>query len=174
MDYRYLRPDDLPVVNAAGEVIEGKRRPSTELMLHLLLYRARPDIGAVVHTHSKFASVLGVIRQPLPPLLEELAQVAGGEVPVAEYARAGTVELAEKAVRAMGSRAAVLLPHHGVVGVGRSVREALTVCEIVEKGAEVYCWASLLGRPGVLDTREAAVLRENYLFRYGQKGEGEE
>lgn len=172
MDYRHLKPEDLPVVNAAGKVIEGKRRPSTEVMLHLLLYQARPDIAAVVHTHSRFASVLGVLRQSLPPLLEELAQIVGGEVRVAEYARAGTRELAASVVKAIGESAAVLLPHHGMVGVGRNVREALTICEIVEKGAEVYCWASLLGKPGVLEASEVAVLREDYLLRYGQRGEG--
>lgn len=169
MDYLKIQPSDLPVLDASGRTVLGERQPSTEHRLHRAIYQQRPDLSAIVHTHSPYASVLAVVRQPLPPILEELAQVVGGEVPVAEYALPGTAELAERASAALGGGVAVLLPNHGMVGVGRTLREALLVCEIVEKGARVYCYSRILGQPAVLTEDQVAWLRREFLTHYGQR-----
>ena len=86
MDYQKLQEADLVLTDLTGRIIQGQRRPTTELSLHLAIYRQRPDIRAIVHTHSLYASVLAVAGLPLPPVLDELAQKLGGTVPLNEYA----------------------------------------------------------------------------------------
>lgn len=174
MPYDALQPRDIVVVDLNGTVVEGERRPSTELELHLAIYRARPDVKAIMHTHSVFASAMAVARQPVPPVVEDVAQVVGGPVPVAEYAPAGSRELAEEVVRALGRGNAVLLANHGLVGVGENLDEAFNVCQIVEKAAQIYILASLIGKPTVLAENEVIDLRYRYLTSYGQTKSGGE
>ncbi|SFR01122.1 class II aldolase/adducin family protein [Desulfoscipio geothermicus] len=170
--YDAMSKTDLVVVDGGGRVIEGERRPSTELKLHLAVYNARPDAGAIVHTHSVYASALAVAGKPLPPILEDQVQLAGDEVPVARYARAGTSNLAAVAVEALGQNNAVLLANHGLVGIGRTVEEAFTVCQVVEKAARVYTLAELLGRAAIIPPGEVVALRDAYLTAYGQPRQG--
>ncbi|MDI6709195.1 MAG: class II aldolase/adducin family protein [Bacillota bacterium] len=169
LDYARLRPQDMVVVGMDGRVIEGDLKPSTELPMHLGIYRARPDVEAIVHTHSPNACALAVARVPLPVILEEVAQVVGGPVAVADYAPAGSEALAQSAVRALAGVNAVLLANHGVVGVGRSVSEALQVCRVVERAAGVYLMARLVGGPVVLGPQETESLRHFYITAYGQR-----
>ncbi|MQL51720.1 class II aldolase/adducin family protein [Desulfofundulus thermobenzoicus] len=166
--YATLQPRDMVVLDMEGRVVEGERKPSTEYRLHLGIYNARPDVQAIMHTHSVFASALAVARKPIPPILEDLAQMVGNGVAVARYARAGTEELARAAVEALENRGAVLLANHGVVGVGRNLEEAFMVCQVVEKSAKVYVWADLVGQPAVLPLEEVEVLRDCYLNSYSQ------
>ncbi len=172
VSYHDLTGDDLVMVDLQGKVMAGRLKPSSETPLHTAIYRARQDIKGIVHTHSSFASVFTVTRKPLPPVLEEMAQILGGEVRVASYAPAGTSELAAAAVSALGDRAAVLLANHGVVGVGRSLKEALLVCQVVEKGALVYLFSQLNGTPFLLSDQDVSALRNNFLESYGQ-GKGD-
>lgn len=171
LPYGNLQARDMVVLNLDGQVLEGDRRPSTELELHLSVYRVRADVNAVMHTHSTFASALAVAHRAIPPILEDQAQLVGGEVPVAPYARAGTVFLAEAAVKAMGRYNAVLLANHGVLGVGKTLEEALQVCQLVEKTAQVYIWADIIGKPVVLPEDDVIALRQCFLLDYGQHGE---
>lgn len=166
--YDVCRMMDMVVVDDGGRVVDGERRPSTELQMHLAIYNARADVGAIMHTHSEYASALAVAGKPLPPILEDLVQLVGGEVPVARYARAGTAGLAGAVVEALGSSNAVLLANHGLVGLGRTVDEAFGVCMVVEKSARVYTWATLLGRVNIIPPDEVAALREAFLTSYGQ------
>lgn len=166
MPYKELIGKDMVVLNMRGEVVDGEHRPSTEYILHLAIYQARPDVNAIMHTHSIYASAMAVARKPIPPILEDLVQMVGGGVPVAPYARAGSPELAKSVARAIDSRGAVLLANHGVVGVGRTLEEAFIVCQIVEKSACVYAWANLVGDAVTLEPEEVKELRDNYLFSY--------
>ncbi len=173
LGYDRLSPADMVVVDPDGRVLDGALKPSTELALHLEIYRARDDVRAVVHTHSTYATALAVAGVKLPVILEELAQVIGGTVRVASYAMAGTRELAFSAVRALGKVNAVLLANHGVVGVGRSLEEALQACLTVEKGAQIYLLACQAGKPGILGDTDVQALRSFFVTAYGQKS-GEE
>lgn len=166
--YENLGPQDLVLLDLEGKVKEGALRPSTETPLHIAIYKKRPDVLGIVHTHSPYASVLAVNRRELPPVLEELAQLLGGTVRVAPYAPPGSRELAEGAVAALEGRSAVILANHGMVGVGRSLKEALLICQVVEKGAQVFLLAQLSGTPHVLSEGEAGLLRKNFLEKYGQ------
>lgn len=167
--YHELTAADLVIVNLQGEVLAGRLKPSSETLLHAAIYRERQDIKGIVHTHSSYASVFAVTRKALPPVLEEMAQILGGEVLVAPYAPAGTSELADAAVSALGDRSAVLLANHGVVGVGRSLKEALLVCQVVEKGALVYLLSQLTGTPHLFNNDYIRALRSYYLESYGQR-----
>lgn len=170
IDYERLKVDMLCLMDINDESrLEGRLKPSSETKMHLAIYRARPDVGGIVHTHSTYASAFSVARQPIPPIVEDLAQAVGGAVECAEYAPAGSQELAESVVRALGERAAALMANHGVVGVGRSAAEALRVCQVVEKAAQLHAVARGLGGAQVLSAAEVERLREAYKTSYGQR-----
>jgi L-fuculose-phosphate aldolase len=147
----------------------GRIKPSTETLLHVAIYRRRPDVAAIVHTHSPYAAVFAVNRLELPPVLEEMAQLVGGCVKVAPYAAPGSIKLAEGAAATLQGGAAVLLANHGLVGVGHTLREALTVCQVVERSAQVFLWARLSGTPYLLGEQDIKELRQGFLQNYGQK-----
>lgn len=167
--YENLRPNMTVVLNRQGGVEEGELKPSSEAKVHLAIYDARSDVGAVVHTHSPFASALAVAQAPIPPILEDMAALIGGEVSVAQYAMAGSDQLATYTVQALGDRNAVLLANHGVVAVGRDLDEAFSVCMMVERCAHIYLAAKQMGNPNVLSPADVKVMREFYLTQYGQQ-----
>lgn len=143
--YDVLEPDDVVLVTTSGEPIDGRRPPTTELPLHTVLYTRRPEVGAVVHTHSPAASVMAVMGWSLPPILTGVAAAVGGDVPVAPYARPGTHELAAAAADALADRGACLLRHHGVVTIGPDLAAAVTAATLTENAAQVYLEARATG-----------------------------
>ncbi len=172
VEYEGLDEGMLCVVDVAtGAVVDGRLRPSTELAMHLGIYRAREDVGGIVHTHSVYATAHSVLRVTLPPIVEDLAQAVGGAVLCAEYARAGTAALADAVVAGLGDRSAVFIANHGLVGVGRAVGDALRVCLVVEQGARILFVARALGEPVVLPGDEVRTLHQEFQSSYGQEGE---
>lgn len=169
MDYLSLKEEDLVLLDEENQVIEGKRKPSSEFLLHSEIYRNRPDIQGIVHTHSVFATAHAVSRVPLPGLVEDLVMIVGGEVEVAEYHLPGSKELAQASVKALNEKNAVFLANHGLVGVGRSLEEALKVCQVVEKSAHIHAISRLLGTPVELSQKDINWMHETYLHSYGQK-----
>ena len=161
--YSRLRPEDVLVIDFEAEPVEGEGVPSSETLAHLAVYRARQDVGAVIHTHSVYASVLAVAGLEIPPLLDEQVVALGGPVTVAEYGMSASEDLARKAVAALGERNAVLLRNHGVLGAGADLEEAVTVCELVERLAKIYVHARALGRVNSLP--EDVVATETKLYR---------
>jgi ribulose-5-phosphate 4-epimerase/fuculose-1-phosphate aldolase len=164
--YPGLRDRDVAVLSVDGDQLDGELRPSSELALHLAIYRARPDVGAVVHTHSPFATTFAVLGEQIPAV-HYLIVRAGEGVPVAPYARYGTSELAESCVRALGGGFAVLLANHGVVAVGAELAAAMAVAEAVEYTAELAWRARQLGTPQVLGADQLAAAR-TALAGYGR------
>ncbi len=120
---------------------EGAHPPSSERAVHAAIYAARPDVGAVVHAHPIHVGVLAVAREPLPPILDEVAAVLGGEVAVAPYRPSGKPALGAAAAAALGGRQAVILANHGAVTVGRDLEEAFRRLEVLERAAAVYVLA---------------------------------
>ncbi len=160
--YDSLTPADIPVIDFQSRPVEGSLAPSSEAALHIGIYRARPAENAVVHTHSSYATVVAVAGLGIPALVEEQVVFLGGELPLARYAPSGSEELAANVVAALGERNAVLLASHGAVGVGRSLREALTVCELLEKAAMVYVCTTALGRANPLPNAAVAAAKETF------------
>lgn len=169
MAYDSLAVSDMVAMDMSGDITAGERRPSTEYPLHLEIYRSRPDVHAIMHTHSVYACVLAVARADLPPIMEEQAQLVGGRVPVADYAPAGSEDLAHAASRALGTGGAVLLANHGLVGVGKTIQEAFLSCQIVEKASQIYILSLNVGQPFILSECEVSSLRNAFLTGYGQK-----
>lgn len=169
MDYLSLKEEDLVLMSLQGQVLEGFRKPSSESLLHRAVYQRRRDVKGVVHTHSIYATAHAVSGTIIPAIVEDLAQIVGGAVEVAPYALPGTEELAAGAVNSLGNKNAVLLANHGLVGVGRDLPEALKVCQITEKSAQVHIMSCVLSKPVVLTDHDVQVMRKGYLEHYGQR-----
>ena len=162
-DYESMTLDDIVVVDFDGEPIVGDAIPSTEMLMHVAVYLARPSIGAVMHTHSVYASALAVSGQALPTLVDEVVVHLGGEVRVSEYAFPSTEELGKNVVEALGERNAALIRNHGLIGVGKTPNGALHTCQLVERAAHVYAVAKALGNPAPLPAN--VVETEMEIFR---------
>lgn len=161
--YDVLTADQVAVVSLAdGRAIDAAMRPSTELPTHLAIYRARSDVGAVVHTHAPWVSALSVLRMPLPPVIDEMTVYFGGTVEVADYAFTGTEDLSVSVVAALGDRAAAILSNHGNVCVGPDLDEALHVALTMESTARIYLEALRSGTPVLLP--EDALRRGRALY----------
>ena len=168
-NYRSLDSDDIVIVDLEGNIISGELKPSSEMALHLAIYQERSDINAIIHTHSIFASACAVARHEIPPIVEDVVQLVGGTVKVAEYALNGSIKLAQNAVTALGENNAVLLANHGVVGCGTNLNEAKVACELVEKAAQIYIYANQLpGGAKVLADDDVAIMHDYYLKYYRQ------
>ena len=168
MDYTTMQVEDVALVDMTrGAWLHG-RAPSSELPLHLSVYQARPDVMAVVHTHSTFATVLAVTSRALPAVHYLLAPV-GNSVPVAPYATYGTPELGDAVVRTLGGGGAVLMQNHGVVTVGVTIEEAYSRAKTVETVAELYVRALAVGDPIEIPAAEMANLRKR-MRSYGPTG----
>lgn len=169
MPYDQLLPDDLVIIDLEGNIVEGKRKPSIEVNMHRSILLARPDVNAVIHTHSVYATAIAATRQDFPPVIDTMAIVFGGGIKTAEYAGVGTKELAENVVAALGNKPAALLANHGAVGVGTSLAGAFDVCELLEASAKSYIYASIIGKPVVLTEELIKREQEDMAIRYGQK-----
>ena len=164
--YYRLQPEELVVVNLDGEPASpGGMRPSSETRLHLEIYRRRADVRAVAHTHSIYASAAAVVGRDIPPLIDEMLLTIGGPVKVSAYAFPGTQELAEAAYAALGDRNAALLRNHGVVGVGPDIWEALEVCDLVERLAQIFVLARNFGPRAAASLPDDAIAAELEMFR---------
>jgi L-ribulose-5-phosphate 4-epimerase len=168
-DYAAMTLEDIVVVDFDGEPMVGDAIPSTEMLMHSAIYRARPGVGAVMHTHSAYASGLAIAGQPLPPLIDEIVVHLGGVIEVSEYAFPGTEELGDRVVAALGERNAALIRNHGLVGVGKTPAEALRACQITEHSARIYSIAKTVGVPQEIPAD--AVATEIELFRMHQAAE---
>lgn len=151
--YHDITPEDVPLVSLDGEQIGEGKPPSSETPMHTAVYRNRDDVGAIVHTHSPFATTFAALGRSIEPS-HYLIAFAGKRVETAEYGRNGTEELAERAVESMDDRNAVLLRNHGVLAVGPTLEDAHNVASRVEYCACIHYQASLLGEPDLVDSDE--------------------
>jgi L-fuculose-phosphate aldolase len=165
--YRVLQPHQVLIIDMEKNVIDGDGRPSSETNSHLAAYRARADLGAVIHSHSPFASALAVAGLDLPPILDEQVVALGGSVPCAEFGMSGSDDLGEKAMRAMADGRAVLLRQHGVLGVGKDLEEAIAVVTQVERTAKIYLLARLLGDVPSLPPQIVELEQKFYRMTHG-------
>jgi L-ribulose-5-phosphate 4-epimerase len=149
VDYRNLgeyRASDMCVVDLDGNRITTWSRPTIEMPMHIAILKARPDANAVVHTHGDWSSVFSISGKNIPlTLAEHYAHLGPGEVVCADYGKAGSFELAEVIVKAMGKNNAALMRNHGAVVVGRTLDEAFTNAQFLESIAQKTLFALLLG-----------------------------
>jgi L-fuculose-phosphate aldolase len=144
--YETLTPDDLVLCDLAGNVLAGAREPTSEKALHLAVLRAHPELGAVIHSHARLASMFAVAREPIPCVIEEFQIHVGGDVPIADYALSGSDALGDECAKHLGERSAVLMANHGLLAVGRDLAQAHHVTALVERTAGIVLGARVLGR----------------------------
>ena len=149
VDRTAMHPADVVVLNPQAEVVESLSglKPTSEALMHLSAYAARPDIAAVAHTHSKFALTFAVLAKPIPAIVSELAHLGcrKGYIPVASYGRQGSKELAASIKVPLSGSDAMLMTSHGVLTVDKaSLAEAVLKAAYVEEIAEIYYHTLLL------------------------------
>lgn len=148
-------------LNGDGEY-EGPKKPSTEWPFHLDIQKSRPDVGAVVHTHSTFATILSITRRPIPACHYMIAAFGGPEIRVADYARYGTKELSNNILKAMEERSACLMANHGMIATGSSLAKAMWAAVELETIAKQYYHSLLIGDPIILPDEEIAAVVESF------------
>ncbi|MFX1485571.1 MAG: class II aldolase/adducin family protein [Promethearchaeota archaeon] len=142
-----IKTEDILIVDFKGDILDGELAPSSEIEMHLSIYRTQEDAGAVIHSHPPFSTALAVVGETIPPLTDEFVVFVGGEVRLADYAVAGSEELANNVILAIGGSRAVLLSNHGLLCYGRDLDDALFVTELVEETARVLVHALTIGTP---------------------------
>ena len=166
LDYYETKPEDVVILNLDGEVVEGERKPSSELDMHLIYYRNREDINALVHTHS-YAKTIASLGWELPAV-SYLIAFAGPNVRCAPYKTFGTKQLAEAAFEGMIDRRAVLLANHGLIAGANHIKMAFTVAEEIEFCAQIYYQTKSIGEPKLLPEDEMENLAKKF-EGYGQQ-----
>lgn len=166
IDYFETTLEDVVVLDLDGNIIDGNRKPSSESDMHLIFYRKRSDIDAIIHTHTVFATTISCLNITLPPVHYMIA-LAGLDVRCAEYATYGTKELAENAFEAMEDRNAVLLANHGLLAGAKDLANAFNITEEIEYCAELYYRAKSIGEPVILPKDEMVTMIEKFK-NYGQ------
>jgi L-ribulose-5-phosphate 4-epimerase len=166
--YEEMTPAHMVVVDLDGRVVEGNLKPSTDTDTHLYVYRHRPDVFGVVHTHSPYASSFAVLGQPIPACLTASAML-GGEVPLGGYAPIGGEAIGEEIVKKIGRSLAIVMQNHGVFTIGNSPQQATKMAVEVEEIAKVTHLAMLRGQPIVLTPSQVDYMVNLYQNVYGQR-----
>ena len=157
-----LNADDIQIIDFQGQTMQGNLTPSMESGLHIAIYKARRNINAVMHTHSVYASAVSVAGLDIPPILEDQVAFLGGAIKLARHAPSGSKELIEYTLSALENRNAVLLPNHGAVSTGKTLKDAFTASELVEKTAKIFLLAKLVGEVKQLPPESLKVMSDYY------------
>ena len=168
MAYGDLIPEDIVFMGENGETTPGARTPSSEWRFHLSAYGAREDAGAIVHTHSRFATALACAHKPIPAFHYMVAVAGGVDIPLAGYATFGTAELADHVATALKDRSACLMANHGQIACGETLEAALGLAREVEALAAQYVAVCQIGEPHILGADEMDEVLERFKS-YGQQ-----
>jgi L-fuculose-phosphate aldolase len=162
-----LEPEQMVFVDMEGHA-SGNLKPSSEWRIHRDIYRARPEVKAVVHAHSSHAVSLSCLRRSIPAFHYMVAAAGGKDIRCADYATFGTQELSDSVLTALQDRRACLMSNHGLVAVGASLDAALSLAVEVEELCAQYWRASLMGEPVLLSDAEMDEVLEKFRH-YGQE-----
>jgi L-ribulose-5-phosphate 4-epimerase len=174
VSYDELTPQNMVVCDLEGVVVEGDHTPSSDTAAQAYVYRNRPDVGGVVHTHSPYATAWAARAEPVPCVLTMCADEFGGEIPVGPFAVIGDDSIGRGIVETLhGSRSpAVLMQNHGVFAIGRTARDAVKAAVMCEDVARTTHLARQLGEPVPIPAETAVRLFERYQNVYGQREDG--
>lgn len=166
--YEDLTPDNLIIVDLQGKVVAGELKPSSDTASHLTIYRHRPDVFGIVHTHSRYATAFAAVNQPIPVVLTAMGDEFGGPIPIGRFALIGGEEIGKVVLESIGSSSAVLLKNHGVFTIGPSAEAALKAAVMVEDVAATVWLALQIGQPDKIPAEDVAKLHHRYTHIYGQ------
>ena len=161
MPINEMSDNSMVEMNMNGEAI-GTGKPSSEWRFHRDIYQARPEVGAVIHTHSMFATTLATLRLDIPAFHYMIAVVGGDTIRCSDYALFGTQRLSDSAIEALKDRRACLLANHGMIAVGKSLQQALDVALEVETLSEQYWRALQIGKPTILSAEEMRAVFDQF------------
>jgi len=174
--FEELRPEALPVMDLDGNVIEGGLKPSVDTPTALYILRHMPEIHAVIHTHSAYATSFAALGRSIPVYLTEHGDAFGIPIPCGKYAKIGGIEVGQEVVRVLREInlqcPAVLMQNHGVFAVGYNPMGALKAAAVVEDIARAVHLAMATGDPIPIPPQEAQRLYDVYHTKYGQKPGG--
>ena len=166
--YEQMKPAHMVVMTLEGELVEGDLKPSSDTASHLYIYRQRPDVKGIVHTHSAYATAFAALGRPIPVYLTAIADEFGGPIPCGGFALIGGEEIGQLVVEAIGNSPAVLLKNHGVFTIGPSAEAALKAAIMVEDNARTVWIALQMGIPDEISPKDVAKLHQRYTHVYGQ------
>jgi L-fuculose-phosphate aldolase len=166
--YEEITPKDMVLVNFKTNEYQSDIKPSSEFKMHSGIYNDRKDVNAIIHTHQMNASTCAAARREVPAVLDDLAQIVGPSVRVAEYALPSTNKIVKATVKALKGRNAALMANHGAVCVGRDLDEAFVVCQVLEKGCKAFIEAEFLGGAKHINKFEAWAMHQVYLKKYSK------
>jgi L-ribulose-5-phosphate 4-epimerase len=163
-----LTPESMVVVDLDGKIVEGKLKASSDTASHLYIYRHRPDVNGVVHTHSRYATAFAAAGKAIPVYLTAQADEFGGPVPCAGFALIGGEEIGKQVIEHIGKSPAVLLKNHGVFTIGPSGVAAVKAAVMVEDIAATAWMALQIGNPEEIAAEDVEKLHYRYTHVYGQ------
>jgi L-ribulose-5-phosphate 4-epimerase len=167
--YEDLTAESMVVVDPDGTVVEGTHAPSSDTASHLYVYRHRPDVNGVVHTHSRYATAFAAVGRSIPVYLTAQGDEFGCEIPCAGFSLIGDEGIGRLVVEGIGQSTAILLKNHGVFTIGSSARTAVKSAVMVEDIAATVFLALQLGTPDVIPDDVVARLHDRYMNVYGQR-----
>ncbi len=166
--FEELTPEHMVVVDMDGKVVQGNLKPSTDTDTHLYVYKHRPDVFGVVHTHSPYASSFAALGQPIPACLTSSAML-GGEIPLGGYAPIGGEDIGQEIIDKIGRARAIIMQNHGVFTIGDSAQQATKMAVEVEEIAKITHLAMLRGQPILLTESQLGYMMNLYQNDYGQR-----
>jgi len=167
--YEDLRAEHMVVLDLEGNIIEGDLKPSSDTYSHLYIYKHRPDVGGVVHTHSRYATAFAAAGRPIPVVLTAMADEFGGEIPCGGFSLIRDESIGKLVVESIGNSPAVLLKNHGVFTIGKTAEDAVKAAIMTEDVAASVLFSLQLGNPEVIPAEDVAKLHHRYTNDYGQK-----
>lgn len=149
--YDVMKAEDIVAMKLDGTIVDGKLKPSSEWRMHAAIYEAKPEVGAVFHTHSPYATAFAVNHDAIPAVLIEAHVFLGGDIRCAAYATPGTKEVGINAIPALKDRGGCTLANHGVLAIGEDLAQAYLRAEYIEDLAKIYSYAKAIGTPKTLE-----------------------
>ena len=166
--YEEMRSEHMVVVDLDGKVVEGNYKPSSDVHSHLYIYKHRPDVGGVVHTHSAYATAFAAVNKPIPVVLTAIADEFGGPIPCGGFALIGDDAIGKVVVDSIGKSVAVLLKNHGVFTIGKDAKAAVKAAVMTEDNAKTVWLAMQIGTPDEIPQEDVEKLHQRYMNVYGQ------
>jgi L-ribulose-5-phosphate 4-epimerase len=166
--YEDMQPEHMVVVDLDGKMVEGDYKPSSDVYSHLYIYKHRPDVGGVVHTHSRYATAFAAVGKEIPCVLTAMGDEFGGPIPCGGFALIGDEAIGRVVVESIGKSPAVLLKNHGVFTIGRDAKSAVKAAVMTEDVAATVWMAMQIGTPDVIPQEDVDKLHHRYTHVYGQ------
>jgi L-fuculose-phosphate aldolase len=168
LSYDHIQPSDFVLVSSEGKVVAGHRLPSSETEIHRAVLNKKKDVAAIIHSHSPYATAVSCLHLTIPPFVEDLVQIIGGQVNCTRYVPAGQhMRISEEVANTIGEENAVLMANHGVMCCGRDLEEAFVASQVLEKAAFMMLAASAKGAVIPIPDEHVRSERHRFLYKYG-------